>query len=275
LVPLSGGPSGCRADRVHVHDIYGSELDRDGPSAINDAGDVTGFYGTQPSGGQVGFLRLASGQITTILYPGASGSLANGINNLGVIAGAYWVGTPGPLAGFLYRNGAYENVVVNGKPASVADINDSGYYVGQYGTSQAPTAFMASPSGHVTILRYPGGHRTGPAWIGNSGEVVGTYEDQRLYTFLYNARAGYKTVAIPGKPGAVIGGINSSGVIVGGYFDGVTDRAFTYQDGTFRILQVPGADDSVASAINSKGQIVGSYTTQGSQYIGFIATPVQ
>jgi uncharacterized membrane protein len=246
------------------------------PFAINENGEVTGFYGVPPSGGQVGFLRLASGQITTILYPGASGSLANGINKFGVVAGTYWGTNQSALEGFFYRNGAYKNVQVNGHPAAVADINYSGYYVGQYGASQSVTAFLASPSGQVTILQYPGGYYTGPIWIKDSGEVIGTYEDQyfRLHTFLYNARAGYKTVEIRGKSGATITDINSSGMIVGGYFDGVAVRAFTYQNGNFRILPVPGATNSTASAINDKGQIVGAYTMPGTQNIGFVATPV-
>ena len=64
-------------------------------------------------------------------------------------------------------------------------------------------------------------------------------------------------------------------MIVGSYFDDATDQAFVYQGGSFRYLQVPGANDSTAGAINNKGQIVGAYTTPGSQYIGYIATPVQ
>jgi uncharacterized membrane protein len=247
------------------------------PFGINDSGELTGFYGASPSGGQIGFLRLVSGQVTTVLYPGASGSLANGINDSGVVAGTYWDANQSALAGFLYRAGMYENVVVNRQPAAVDDVNDNGYYVGTYGTSQSFTAFMASPDGNVTILKYPGGYRTAAAWIKNSGEIIGTYEDrfQGLHTFLYNAKSGYKTIQIPGLPGATIGDINSSGVIVGSYFDGVTDQAFVYQGGSFRYLQVPGANDSTAGAINNKGQIVGAYTTPGSQYIGYIATPVQ
>lgn len=73
------------------------------PLAINDAGEVTGFYGIPPSGGQVGFLRLASGEITTLLFPGASGSVANGVSRSGVIAGTYWGENESALADFFYR----------------------------------------------------------------------------------------------------------------------------------------------------------------------------
>jgi uncharacterized membrane protein len=196
------------------------------------------------------------------------------MNKSGVLAGSYG------FAGFLYNAGAYTNVVVEGQPAPLSDINDSGYYVGIYGKPGVFTAFMASPGGRITALQYPGGYYTAPVWIKNSGEIIGTYEDQfqRLHTFVYNAKSGYRTIQIPGVPGATIGDINSNGVIVGSYFDDATDQAFVYQGGSFRYLQVPGANDSTAGAINNKGQIVRAYTTPGSSYIGYIgyvAKPVQ
>lgn len=239
-------------------------------TAIAENGDVTGYYGLV-DGSYQGFLRTASGKITTITYPGSDETAAYGMNKSGVLAGSYG------FAGFLYSAGAYTNVVVEGQPAPLSDINDSGYYVGIYGKPGVFTAFMASPSGRITTLQYPGGYYTAPVWIKNSGEIIGTYEDQfqRLHTFLYNAKSGYKTIQIPGVPGATIGDINSSGVIVGSYFDGVTVQAFVYQNGGFRLMQVPGASNSSASAINNKGQIVGGYTYPGTENIGYIATPVQ
>jgi hypothetical protein len=90
---------------------------------------------------------------------------------------------------------------------------------------------------------------------------------------VWNAKSGYKTVAIPGVPGAMITDINSSGVMVGGYFNGVTNRGFVYQKGKFQIVLPPGANDGSISSINKKGQLVGAYTTPGTMYMGFIATP--
>ena len=246
------------------------------PFAINERGDVTGFYQETLTSAQIGFLRLSSGETTTLLYPGAIGSMATGINNLGVTAGTYWYQAGGTLAGFFYRLGAYQNVFVNGYPASVSDINDLGYYIGSYGTSQTFMSFLASPTDEITILQYPSGYRTGASWIKNNGEVIGTYLDGtgRIHTFIYSSASGYKTISIPGRPRAAITDINSSGVVVGGYFNGVTNQAFTYHGGQFRILAVPGATNSTATAINNKGQIVGGYTTLDGANVGYIATPV-
>jgi hypothetical protein len=241
---------------------------------ITESGDVTGYYGLPASNDSAGFLRSAAGAIGTISYPGAQVSGAYGMNKFGVIAGNYANGSN--LGGFFYRNGSYKNVVVNGQPAPLNDINDYGYYVGCYGTPGACTAFVASPNGQITLLQYPGEYYTSPYWVKNSGEVIGTYLDQvgHIHTFVWTTKAGYKTISVPGVPGATIGDINSSGVMVGGYFNGVTARGFVYQKGKFQIVLPPGADGSGISAINNKGQIAGSYTIRGgSGNMGFVATP--
>jgi uncharacterized membrane protein len=246
-----------------------------GPLAISESGEVTGFYSMQPSGASGGFLRSTAGTITMLSYPGATGTAAFGMNKFGVIAGDHGSGSTN--GGFLYHNGFYKNIVVNGQPAPLTDINDHGYYVGGYGSAAPLTGFVASPSGQITVLQYPGGYYTFPYWVKDGGEVIGTYQDQfqNLHTFLWNAKAGYRTLTVPGLPKAQITDINSSGTIVGGYFDGVSNRGFVYQNGKVQIVEPPGANDSSIAAINNKGQVAGAYTTPGSMYMGFIATPVQ
>ena len=241
--------------------------------AINEEGTVTGYFGVQATGLSQGFLRSASGKITILSYPGQSATFTGGINDFGVIAGSYGTSTVG---GFLYRNGHYQNVLVKGQPAPLNDINDEGYYVGAYGTLGALTAFLASPTGEITDLQYPGAVWTDPLLVKGKGQVIGLYTDTYAtnYTFLYSAASGYRTLSIPGVPGATIVDINSSGAIVGGYFNGVTDRGFVYQNGKFQIVVPPGFTDSVVGAINNKGQLVGSCSTPSTTQIGFIATPV-
>ena len=239
---------------------------------INERGDVSGYYGVAAPGLSQGFLKSASGEITIISYPGQSATVTGGINDFGVIAGSYGTNT---IGGFLYRNGSYKNVVVKGQPALLNDINDEGYYVGAYGSIGSFTPFLASPTGEITDLQYPGAVWTQPLWVKGKGQVIGLYTDTYAtnYTFLYSAAAGYKMLSIPGVPGATIVDINSSGAIVGGYFNGVTDRGFVYQKGKFQIVVPPGFTDSGVSAINNKGQLVGTCSNPTSTNFGFIATP--
>jgi hypothetical protein len=240
---------------------------------ITESGDVTGYYGLPGTGQCGGFLRAANGKVTILSYPGQSCTAAYGMNRFGVVVGTY--GTA--IDGFFYRSGVYSNALVNGQPALVNDINDYGYYVGCYGAPGACTAFLASPGGQITILQYPGEYYTSPYWVKNSGEVIGTYLDQagHIHTFVWTAKSGYKTISIPGVPGAAITDINSSGVMVGGYFNGVTARGFVYQKGKFQIVLPPGASDGSVTAINNKGQLAGGYSIPGGTgNMGFIATPI-
>ncbi len=242
---------------------------------INEAGAVSGYYGVPGTSLYQGFVRSPSGKITMVSYPGQDATTAGGINDFGVVAGGYASGSV--VGGFFYRDGRYQNAVVKGQPATLNDINDEGYYVGSYGSIGSFTAFLASPSGVITDLRYPGAVWTQPLWVKPKGVVIGLYTDTyaKNYTFLYSPAGGYKTLSIPGVPGATIVDVNSRGVMVGGYFNGVTDRGFVYQNGEFQIVLPPGANDGAVSAINNKGQLVGVYTIPGGEgNLGFVATPV-
>ena len=244
------------------------------PYAISEGGYVTGRYGL--ADGYAGFVRTPSGTIGTISFPGARTTAAGGMNRFGVIAGNYG-NAVSPVGGFFYYKGAYGNAVIDGQPAFVIDSNDYGYYVGNYGGPTAVTGFVASPSGEVTVLQYPGACCTYPYWIKNDGEVAGAYQDQigGLHAFVWNARSGYRTISIPGVPKAQIFDINAHGIMVGTYINGSTVRGFVYQKGIFRIVEPPGANGSSISAIDNKGQLVGHYTVPGSTSMGFIATPVR
>ncbi len=241
---------------------------------INERGDVSGYYGVPSTGLFLGFLRRSSGEFITISYPGQSATAVYGLNDSLVVAGNYSTGNS--VGGMLYYDGAYRSIVIEGQSTAVNDINDQGYYAGSYG-SPSSSGFIASPSGQITTLNYPGAYATGVNWIKNNGSAIGTYEDSfgKLHTFVWSAKLGYRAVSIPGVPGATIGDINASGVMVGGYFNGVTDRGFVYQNGEFQIVLPPGASDSAISAINNKGQLAGVYSIAAVPgNVGFIATPV-
>jgi hypothetical protein len=239
------------------------------PAAINASGQVTGFYGAVGTGAQTGFFRDVSGAVTTISYPGAAYTAARGLNKLGLIAGSYVQANV--LGGFFYWKGSYKNVVVNGQPAQLSDVNDHGSYTGRYGAGQSLTGFLSTPGGQVTILQYPGEYDTLPSWVKNNGDVIGTYVDQagNSHTFVYSAASGYKTLAIPGMARAQITDVNGGGAAVGRYMG----HGFVYQNGTFQVVEPPGGSYSSISAINDNGLAVGVYTVSGSTTIGFIAIP--
>jgi probable HAF family extracellular repeat protein len=96
---------------------------------INPSGDIVGSYGSA-DGKTHGFL-LSKGVYTSIDFPGAGVTSANGINSEGEIVGAYRDGN-GRAHGFLLSEGTFTNIDFPGATFTAADgINPSGSIVGQ------------------------------------------------------------------------------------------------------------------------------------------------
>jgi probable HAF family extracellular repeat protein len=114
---------------------------------INNAGQVVGRYGGS-NGGLDGFLDT-NGSITTIDWPGATISLAYGINDSGQIVGNFFDGgLSTPDHGFLDNNGDFVQLDAPGAVSTVAyGINNAGEIVGTFRTSSTDEfGFVATPS---------------------------------------------------------------------------------------------------------------------------------
>ena len=124
LVTEPGAPTGGKAPALSAN-------------AINNAGDVAGSYTT---GGGVtdGFLKLAGGAFHKIAVPGASSTVALGVNDNETVVGFYTDGTGGSATthGFIWRIGGALTTNVddpNGIGATTLNgINNEGDLVGFY-----------------------------------------------------------------------------------------------------------------------------------------------
>jgi probable HAF family extracellular repeat protein len=123
-----------------------------GPSltaaAINDHGDVAGFYSKSSS--QVdAFLKLRSGRFTTLAFPGAATTQAFGVNDSGQVVGSYTTGTGNAAVthGFTWRAGHYTSVDIKGDSSTTVNgVNDEGDLVGFYTDVKGNTdGFLALP----------------------------------------------------------------------------------------------------------------------------------
>lgn len=170
-------------------------------------------------------------------YPGASSTTANGINNAGVIVGAYC-------------------------DSFVA----CGYYSGDHG-------FMDS-GGTFTAINYPGSTSTSAQAINSSNQVVGSYTSaEQLHAFLLSAGV-YSTIDPPGAIFAEAEGINTSGEVVGTYLDSSShEHGFTYVGGVFTTVDAPGSVATSADGIDDPGEIVGSFEVASGAYYGYGARP--
>jgi probable HAF family extracellular repeat protein len=110
-------------------------------AAINDHGDVAGFY--NKSANQVdGFLKWRNGTFVTLAYPGAASTQATGVNDFGEVVGNYTTGSGNAAVthGFTWRNGRFSTVNVAGASSTVINgVNDLGDLVGFYTDAKGNT----------------------------------------------------------------------------------------------------------------------------------------
>jgi hypothetical protein len=123
-----------------------------GPSltaaAINDRGDVAGFYNKTAS--QVdAFLRLHSGRFITLAFPHATMTQAFGVNDSDEVVGSYTTGSGNSAVthGFIWRNGNFASVGIAGvSSTTINGVNDEGDLVGFYTDAKGNTdGFLALP----------------------------------------------------------------------------------------------------------------------------------
>ncbi|HEX4089466.1 MAG TPA: hypothetical protein VHZ33_12165 [Trebonia sp.] len=139
LVSKPGAPTGGKAPSLTA-------------AAINNRGDVAGFYAT--SGGATdAFLKLAGGRFTTIAVPHASATMAFGVNDNDTVVGTYTDGSGSTATthGFIWQIGGHMTTGVddpNGVGTTLLNgINDENDIVGFYTDSAGNTdGLLAFPA---------------------------------------------------------------------------------------------------------------------------------
>ena len=195
------------------------------PSAINDWGQIVGYYCCDSGGGAHGFLDT-NRKFTNIDVPGTVGStFPTGINDRDQIVGSFF-NTSGEHA-FLDTRGVFTIIDVPGAlPGGTFapfGINNTGQIVGSY---------------------YNG---------------VSSYG---RYGFL-DTRGVFTSIDVPGSVFTETTGINDFGQIVGISCGGACTTApgFLDTNGNFTFFNAPGAVYTFPEGINDLGQIIGFFTT--------------
>ncbi len=201
--------------------------------------------------------------------PGATLTIASGINSLGQI-----VGVSGPNA-FLYNQLQMINLGTLGGATSFAyGINTVGQIVGYADTANHTTHAFLYQSGRMNDLGTLGGANSYAYGLNDAGQIVGQAQTSSgaYHAFLYQNGAMTDLGSFAGN-NSVAYRINNDGVIVGSSYVNATDfHAFSYQKGVMKDLgNGPGFTDSEAFGINDKGEIVGySENADASQVRGFV-----
>jgi uncharacterized membrane protein len=219
---------------------------------------------------------------TAIDYPGATSTIAYGINNTGKIVGNYsYGGGPPPsipvARGFVKTGTVFSSFDFPTGSSSFAfayGINDAGAIVGRYSDSSYKNhGFLLTIAGY-SIIDYPGATSTEADGINDAGAIVGRYLDSSGAHGFVKTGSVYSSFEFP------IGlyfptGINDDGEIVGYYYDSSYKiHGFLLTSAGYSTIDYPSAYVTQANGINDAGEIVGFYVLSGSMSIthGFLLT---
>jgi probable HAF family extracellular repeat protein len=266
---------------IDIHSAITSNQ-RSAAQAINDSGQMVGFYSTADEASIRAFL-YDGGLVTDIGTFGGVVSDATDINSIGEVVGqASMAG--GGMRAFKYSSGALANLGTLGGGGSTAyGINDLGDVVGvsSLAGNTVSHAFMYTNGVMVDLGALGTGLYSAAQDINNSGDVVGSSYTTPGYTaqhaFVYSG--GIMTdLGVLGGTESVALGINDNGDVVGQYRPSSSVvRAFLYANGTMQDLNslLPvGSGWTLLSAtdINDYGQITGVGELNGNQR-AFLMTP--
>jgi probable HAF family extracellular repeat protein len=216
----------------------------------------------------------AENRFTLIDYPGASSTLAWGINSRGDIAG-YYTGADNNSHGFLMNGGHYAAIDYPGAAVTLVEgINPQGDMVGEFGTTATSPhrAFLLGADGTYTPFDFPGAATTSFAGINARGDIAGQYTlaDGNRHTFLWVAGRLTK-IDYPGATATGPLGITPQSEVVGAYtLNGITHGYVYSTGGGFTTIDYPGATYTNVTGRNSSGDNVGRYLDAASVSHGYI-----
>jgi probable HAF family extracellular repeat protein len=201
----------------------------------------------------------------------------NDINNAGAIVGAYNVGAANIPHAFMYQDGIFHDLGLDGGTATVAwAINDAGTIAGtKYSNGFSTTHAFIYQNGGFKDLGTLGGNSSSAADINASGTVVGASQtaDGNFVAMIYDAGGMRPLFNAPGSSSAVA--VNDRGTVVGTYAQG----SFMYQDGvltnlnTLPEVQAAGWIRLFPQEINNRGWIVGFGQHADFSVTGFVLMP--
>jgi probable HAF family extracellular repeat protein len=223
-------------------------------------------------------MKTTTYTFTTLDDPLGYGTMAEGINNAGLIVGNYQSAVGGSVSNnvFLYSSGSYTTIDVPLSDSFTGGINDQGQIVGYYRDGHSNFHGFLYSGGSYTTIDNPNNPQDSVAvGINNKGQIVGDYIEPNPsaigHGYLYS-NGTFTTLDVPGSSANQATAINDKGDIVGFYNDSITgvEHGYFYSHGTYTILDDPEGTFTKPQGINNKDQIVGDYIDSSGHMNGFI-----
>ena len=216
---------------------------------------------------------------STIDFPGAILTNAQGINAGGEIVGSYNdAGTPSRTHGFVLSGGHFRSIDFPGARATVArGIGPGGDIVGSYQNANESGGvpahgFLLNNRGQYHRVDYPDHLNTIAQRILPDGTILGCYHDndtmESMHGMIVSPRYGFD--AIP-ESMSMHNGATPDGRLIVGLFTDMDGRGKGYlvERGRFQPFEVPGATFTAGWDINQAGIAVGVYRDNAGRTHGF------
>jgi probable HAF family extracellular repeat protein len=213
---------------------------------------------------------------STVDYPGAVSTNAQGINPGGDIVGFY-KDTLGKQHGFLLRGGNFTSIDYPGAIATDArGISPPGDIVGSFTNAPGGPANIHGylwSRGTFTEVQFPGYLGTIAQRITPNGDIYGCNHNMDMMGSMHGlvlSAAGYTQLDVPASMHT--GATPDGSTIVGLYTDLTTGLTHGYflQNGNFEPFDVSGSNFTAAWDINPSGAVVGVFRDATGKVHGFL-----
>jgi len=243
-------------------------------SGIDVNSNMVGYYCTIRDGVGCHAYEYSSGNFAYFDYPGADSTFAFGINDSGLIAGAYELDGGLFTSGFVYDGTNYTIFNFAGVPQTfLRDINNSGQMVGLAGVSGAYIFGFRVANGKASELVLPSQYDIVIGYAANNVGNIAVSASDLTITYAYIYRNGhFQQLNFPGASDTAATGINDAGIVVGWYAKPSQLNSYAFNGRTYLQLAYPGAMQTIASKVNKSGRIVGSYTLDNVVWHGFVTS---
>lgn len=210
-------------------------------------------------------------QFTSIDFPGAVLTVAQGINAGGQVVG--WYHDAAHIShGFLMNGGSFTSIDFPGATATDArGIGPSGEIVGMFKDALGRWNGYRLRNGEFTVVNYPGHLNTIAQRITPRGEIVGCYHDYNTTSTMFGMIIADRGLSSISVPASMHNGMTPDGRKIAGLYTLLgKGRGYLIEDGVFTPFDAPGSTFTAAWDISPTGDVVGVYTSPDNKLHGFL-----
>jgi uncharacterized membrane protein len=211
-------------------------------------------------------------EFTAIEVPGATATIASGIDDQGRVVG--WYVTAGLVKGFLYQDGDFTTIEYPGAVfTQIAGIGADGSMVGAYRNEGEPAiafhGFLLRLSGEFVEVKHPDHPYTMAQRILANGTIIGCYHAQDATTSMFAIAVRGDDITVRDIPGSMYTGGTPDGRRLAGFL-AIEGQGFVAEGQEVTHLEAPGSLRTEVWDMNGAGTLVGVQVDESESTRGFV-----